>query len=295
MDKIIEKVYNDFYGSIKDTYNDARKLDKSIKYDDVRRWFEKNQVRKTNLRGFNSFIADHVKQEYQIDLFFVNEDDDFKVGLLIIDIFSKYITVVPLKTKQPDDVLQGLKDGFHNMGGKPESIYSDDEGAFNSKLLQDYFKEHKIDHIVTRGHAAFAERGIRTIKNLIYKRLEKNKEAHWFDVKILSNALVTYNYKMVNSVTKMTPENARQPKNKLEVKMNLNLKRKRNRLYPEIKEGDKVRVYTKKKNFQKERVPVWSENLFTVDKIEEKNNQSFYYLSGRDRPLLRHEILLTKA
>jgi hypothetical protein len=164
MDKIIEKVYYDFYGSIKDTYNDVRKIDKSIKYDDVKRWFDKNQVRKTNLRGFNSFIADHVKQEYQIDLFFVNEDDDFKVGLLIIDIFSKYITVVPLKTKQPDDVLQGLKDGFHNMGGKPESIYSDDEGAFNSKLLQDYFKEHKIDHIVTRGHAAFAERGIRTIK-----------------------------------------------------------------------------------------------------------------------------------
>ena len=74
--------------------------------------------------------------------------------------------------------------------------------------------------------------------------------------------------------------------------MNLNLKRKRNRLYPEIKEGDKVRVYTKKKNFQKERIPVWSENLFTVDKIEEKNNQSFFYSNGRYRPLLRHEILL---
>jgi hypothetical protein len=44
--------------------------------------------------------------------------------------------------------------------------------------------------------------------------LEKHKEARWFDVKILSNALVTYNYKMINSVTKMTPEDARQPKNK---------------------------------------------------------------------------------
>ena len=35
-DKIIEKVYNDFYGSIKDTY-DARKIDKSIKYDNVKK------------------------------------------------------------------------------------------------------------------------------------------------------------------------------------------------------------------------------------------------------------------
>ena len=69
MDKIIENVYNNFYGSIKDTFNDARKVDPSIKYDDVRRWFEKNIARKTNLRGYNSFIADHPKQEYQIDLF----------------------------------------------------------------------------------------------------------------------------------------------------------------------------------------------------------------------------------
>ena len=62
MDKIIEKVYYDFYGSIKDTYNDARKIDKSIMYDDVKTWFDKNQVRTTNLRGFSSFIADHVRQ-----------------------------------------------------------------------------------------------------------------------------------------------------------------------------------------------------------------------------------------
>ena len=140
VDKIIEKVYNDFYGSIKDTYTDAKKIDKSITYDDVRNWFQKNSVRKTNLRGYNSFIADHVKHEFQIDLFFMNEDEEYKVGLLIVDIFSKYITVVPLKTKQPDAILQGLKDGFHNMGGYPENIYSDDEGAFNSKLLQDYLK-----------------------------------------------------------------------------------------------------------------------------------------------------------
>ena len=29
----------------------------------------------------------------------------------------------------------------------------------------------------------------------MYKRLEKNKEAKWYDVKILANSLVMYNYK----------------------------------------------------------------------------------------------------
>ena len=294
-DKTIEKVYNDFYGSLKDTFTEARKLDPSIKYEDVKKWFSKNQTRKTNLAGYNSFIASHPKQEYQIDLMFQNydSDDEYKIGLLIIDIFSKYLTVIPIKTKQPEDVLKALQDGFHNMGGKPESIYSDDEGSFNSKALQNYFQENDIQHIVTRGHAPYAERGIRTIRGLIDRRLEKNPEAHWYDVKTLSNALVNYNYRMVSSITKFTPNEARQPKNRLDVKLNLEMKRKHNRTYPDVKVGDKVRIYTKKANFAKERIPVWSNNTYTVERKEEKNNQDFYYVNGRDRPLLRHEILLT--
>ena len=74
--EIIEKVYNDFYGSIKQTYEEAKKIDNNIKYDDIKRYFEQNRVRRTNLKGYNSFVADHYKQEYQADLFFINENDD---------------------------------------------------------------------------------------------------------------------------------------------------------------------------------------------------------------------------
>jgi hypothetical protein len=55
--KIISSIYKDNYGSRKDTLEEARKKDPSITYEDVKNWFEQNFVRKTNLRGFNSFIA----------------------------------------------------------------------------------------------------------------------------------------------------------------------------------------------------------------------------------------------
>jgi hypothetical protein len=295
-DKIISSVYYDFYGSIKDTFNEAKKKDPSIKYDDVKEWFSKNCVRKTNVKGFNSFIAQEPYQEYQIDLFFINDLDDqeYKIGLLIIDIFTKYITVVPLKTKQPEDMLDGLKTGFENMGKSPKSIYSDDEGSFNSKLLQEYFKNNNIQHIVTRGHAPYAERGIRTVKSLIYRRIEASKDNNiqWTDTKILANSLTTYNYIMKSRTHGKTPNEARDKKNTLDVKLLLEARKINKRKYPDIKVGDLVRVYTKKPNFSKERVPVWSENRFKVDKIEEKKGQGFYYLEGRERPLLRHEILL---
>jgi hypothetical protein len=55
-------------------------------------------------------------------------------------------------------------------------IYSDEETSFMSKYTQDLFKEKKITHITTRGHAPYAERAIRTIKKMIYDRLDHYKE-----------------------------------------------------------------------------------------------------------------------
>jgi hypothetical protein len=291
---VIEKVYQDFYGSIKQTYEQAKKIDPTIKYDDIKRYFETTKVRKTNLRGYNSFIAHHFREEYQIDLCFFNEntEDEYKIGLVVIDIFSKFMEVIPLKTKQPKDLLEGLIEGMKNIGGKPKTIYSDDEGSLNSKLLQDYFKEHNIRHLTTRGHAGVAERAIRTIKEMIYKRLEKHPDSHWYDVKILANALVTYNFKNVSSATGYTPNDGRDKKNELNVRLNLELGRVTKRKYPEIEVDDKVRIYRKRKNFEKGvRVPVWSEAIYTVDKIEDSMGQKMYFVSGRDRGLLRHEIL----
>ena len=294
-DKIISEVYHEFYGSIKDTFTDAKKKDKTITYDDVKKWFDNNFTRKTNLKGYNSYIANEPFEEFQMDLFFINdlENQDYKIGLLMIDIFSKYMTVVPLKTKQPLDVLEGIKQCIKNMGENPISIYTDDEGSFNSKQVKQYFLDSQIQHIVTRGHAPVAERAIRTIKDLMYRRIDKAPDAQWASNEILKSSLTTYNNKMVNRSTKLTPNEARDKKNVLTVKTNLELHRVKKRKYPDINVGDSVRVYTKKKNFQKERAPVWSENKYKVEDITENFNQKFYHIEGRDRPLLRHEILLS--
>ena len=68
----------------------------------------------------------------------------------MIDIFSKFMTVIPLKTKQPSDVLDGIEEGINNMGDKPLTIYSDDEGSFNSKDVKDYLLKTRFN-ILSRG------------------------------------------------------------------------------------------------------------------------------------------------
>jgi hypothetical protein len=103
-----------------------------------------------------------------------------------------------------------------------------------------------------------------------------------------------YNYKMIHSSTGYTPNAGREAKNNLNVKLNLELKRVSTRKYPDVEEGDKVRLYKKKDKLDKERVGVWTDTIHTVERIEEQRGQKFYYLKDRSRPMLRHEILLQK-
>jgi hypothetical protein len=51
-EEIINKIYRDpaGFGSIKNTLEEVRKIDKSITYNDVKEWKENNFVRKTNLK-----------------------------------------------------------------------------------------------------------------------------------------------------------------------------------------------------------------------------------------------------
>ena len=252
--KAIERAWNDDagYGSIAQTVREAKKIEPSVTADDFKEWKAKQDVgQKAKMRGMNSFIANKPKEEYQMDLFFMSDQDlerKFTIALLMVDIFTKWTQVVMVPSKEWPDVLVGIKKLIPIMGGKPKTIYSDDEGAFISNEIQKYFKDEGIRHLVTKSHAPVAERQIRTFKNMIYQRLEapKNEEKQWFD--LLDQVLVTYNHGRKHSSTQMTPHEARQNNNQQVVKFNLELTRQHGRKYPEISVGDTVKVYKKKQS-----------------------------------------------
>ena len=163
------------------------------------------------------------------------------------------------------------------------------------QVILNYLKDQNIRHIVTRSHAAVAERTIRTIKAMIEKRLETatkrdNQPKRWVDV--LNQVLITYNFKNKHSATKMTPKEAMKPSNTLQVKTNLEMQRKHTRIYPDINVGDYVKIYNKKQKYVKERIPVWTKDKYLVESINESMGQLFYKIEGRPRELMRSEILL---
>ena len=108
-----------------------------------------------------------------------------------------------------------------------------------------YVHDQNIKHKITLNHAAVAERTIRTIKDMIYKRIE-DIEKPWTDV--LYSVLLTYNHKIIHSVTKFTPADAMKPVYEWMVKTHLEIQRRSTRKYPDVDVGDHVKTFRKKTN-----------------------------------------------
>ena len=106
---------------------------------DVKDWFSENIERKTQLSGYNSFVAPEANYEYQLDFFFISPKDlknqEYKGGLVLLDVFSRKAVVTPIKSKNMVDVTTGILEGMRTMGSQPKLMYSDDEGT-RPKLLK---------------------------------------------------------------------------------------------------------------------------------------------------------------
>ena len=295
--KIINDVYFDKagFGSRQRTLTEARQKDKTITMDDINEFFRKNVEQKRKPVGQNSFIAPHSAYEYQMDLCFIKDipNQKFNVGMLMIDVFDKFMHVVAIKDKKEEDLASGMIECLHKMGKKPKIIYTDDEGAMSKEAIQKYLEDENIEHHRTRAHPNFSERAIRTFKDQLYRRVEadqkKGKEIQWTDY--IFEILITYNNQMVHSATGMTPKEARKESNAFKVKLNLSSKARRNRIYPEVDKGDEVKIFRKRKPNEKERVGNWSQNVYTIEKIDKKVGQNYYYVEGQTRPYLRFELL----
>jgi hypothetical protein len=303
--KLINIIYYDAdgYGSIQNTFDKARLIDPTLTYEAVKNWYAKNLIKKDNYKHFNSFIANHPKEEYQIDIMEMASRSDFedsdKTVLVGVDIFTKEIQIVKLYRKSADHYLEALEKLIEKLGGPPEYIYSDMDPALLNIHVQTWIDSKNITLITTRTHAAVVERAIRTIKQQIDRRLDDKPEGDkiWWDEDFLDLICHVYNEKRINSTTHFTPIDAKKEENLEKVKSNLEKHRVSMRTYDELNVGDQVRRYEKKKNYAKEHVGVWSSKIYTIDKIERlSNNEPIYILEPkekRDKPFyLRHELLL---
>ena len=185
----------------------------------------------------------------------------FNFLLLVIDIFSKYGWVIPLKNKEGKTVASALKTIFKER--KPGKMWVDKGKEFYNKdvkaLIELYSTENKeISSVV--------ERWIRTMKEKMWKYFTDNNTNVYID--ILPDLVKDYNNTRHSSI-KMTVVEASKKKNEFTVWKNLypNCLDKLD-INPKFSIGDKVRISKEKKTFEKGYTTRWSEENFTIKKIK---------------------------
>ena len=95
----------------------------------------------------------------------------FRFLLCVIDIFSKYAWVIPLKDKKGVSIVNAFQKILKEFNRKPNKIWVDKGSEFYNNSFKKWLQDNDIVMYSAnnKGKCVVVERFIRTIKNKIYK------------------------------------------------------------------------------------------------------------------------------
>ena len=186
--------------------------------------------------------------------------------LTVIDVFSKYGWMLLLKDKTGKSVADALKEIFKKSKRKPEKL-STDKGR---ELYNKHEKDLGVEFYSTENEekSSVVERWNRTMKEKMFKYFTANNTNKYIDV--LDDFVERYKNTRHSSI-KMSPVEASKKENEVRVYRNLYQEFERRSIHAKFKTGDKVRILKKKGLFEKGFTPNWTEEVFTVSKIQRTN------------------------
>ena len=184
-----------------------------------------------------------------------------KYLLAVIDVFSKYGYLIPLKDKTGKSVASALKTIFKER--KPEKMWVDKGKEFYNKNVKELIELYSTEN---EEKSSVVERWIRTMKEKMWKYFTDNNTNVY--IGILPDLVEDYNNTKHSSI-KMTPVKASKKENKLRLWRNLYPEHLEIRdIKPNFSIGDKVRISKKKKTFEKGYTTRWTEEIFTIVEVK---------------------------
>ena len=195
-------------------------------------------------------------------------NEGFRFLLCVIDIYSKYASVLPLEDKNGVSIVNAFQDILKKSNRKPKKIWVDQDSEFYNSHFKKWLKDNSIEMYSkhNEGKSVVAERFIRTIKNQIYKYMTSISKNVCIDK--FHDIVDEYNNKKHRTI-KMKP---------IDVKDNtyIDFGKEVNDNDPKFKVADQVRISKYKNIFAKGYTPNWSEEVFVIKEI--KNTVPWTYV-----------------
>ena len=158
-----------------------------------------NELHKPVIKKFNkckvySSLKDNIWGVDLADMQLLSrQNKGIKYLLCVIDLFSKYAFVVPLKGKKGASVVKGFEKIVNESGRRPNKIWVDQGSEFYNKTFKNWLVGEGIEMYSTynEGKSVVAERFIRTLKNKLYKHMTAiGKNVYW---NVLDDVVDQYN------------------------------------------------------------------------------------------------------
>ena len=182
---------------------DAVKREKKYKisHGQIRKWLQNQDAYSLNKAVKRNFQHGHVivsgiDDQWDADLASfahdADENDGYKYLLVVIDIFSRYAWIEPIKDKTAKEVVKAFNK-IISKGRKPRKLRTDAAKDFTSKGFQEYVKSKDIAHFTTHSEkqANYVERFIKTINSQIWHDISSQNSRRYIDV--LQKLVDSYN------------------------------------------------------------------------------------------------------
>ena len=240
------------------------------------------------------YLVHDIDEQWQADLMDMGSIRRHNAGycfvLTVIDIFSRYAWARPLKSKHGDEVAKAFKSIFHE-GRIPKRIQTDQGKEFENRHVKQLFNKHRIELFSVKSayKAALVERFNRTLKHKLWRYFTRNLTQKWTTV--LQDAVYSYNH-AIHRIIKMKPADV-DSTNVDEVRKTFH--QPPNTTKSDLHVGDKVRISKVKSIFAKGYLPNWTEEVFSIAKINKKFLPTTYKLMDYNNEIIdgsfyRHEI-----
>ena len=195
--KLFERIYFNpshpaAFGGVKKLYQYAKIENKGITLNDVKKWLSSRNeytLFKESRKNFkrNRIYVSYVNEQWEIDLLDYAKLSRFNQGykylITIIDVFSKYLYVIPIKRKSMKEVTDRFTILFQKV--KPTKIRSDRGKEFDNLEFRQLCRKYNIIYFVTENQTkkcAVIERVNKTLRIKIERYLATNNTKKYIDI-----------------------------------------------------------------------------------------------------------------
>lgn len=307
-EKYLEKIYFNpahpasFEGPLRLYKYVKQKGKHKISHSQIKKWIQRQNTYSMNRKVKRNFqrrrvIVSGIDDQFDADLAsfptYAKDNKGYKHLLVVIDVFSRYAWVEPIRDKKAKTVAKAF-DKILSCGRVPRRLRTDRGSEFTGEDFQKYIKDKGIAHFTTHNEkqANYVERFIKTLKSKIYRYMISQNSPKY--VHVLQKLVKSYN-RTWHSGIQSEPFNVNKrnekklwwqmywPKEKFKKRRVSKSKKgikiqKRKKITFKFKVGDRVRTTYVRRPLDRAYDSKWTAEIFKIHKRYRRQGYPIYTL-----------------